>query len=83
MDLVGTPVGAAAFFAAASEAACRSMCLVTPSCDAYAFSVGALAQLAANFVQLAETAPCCLYANVTVLVPSSLMTAGVLLERYS
>ena len=83
MDLVGTPVGAAAFFAAVNEAACRSMCVSTPGCDAYAFSVGALSLLAANFVQLAETAPCCLYANVTSLVPSSLMTSGVLLARYS
>jgi N-acetylneuraminic acid mutarotase len=83
MDLVGSPVGAAAFYSTAGEAACRSACLATPGCDAYAFSAGVLAAFAANQGQPGDTAPCYLYTNVTALIPSSPMTAGVLLARYS
>ena len=82
-DLLGTLVGAAAFFSTASEAACRFACLAAPGCDAYAFSAGALALLLANIGLPDETAPCYLYANVTALVPSSPMNAGVLYARYS
>ena len=83
MDLVGSPVGAAAFYSTAGEAACRSACLATPGCDAYAFSAGVLAAFAANQGHPGDTAPCYLYTNVTALIPSSPMTAGVLLARYS
>lgn len=82
-DLLGTLVGGAAFFSQTSEAACRSACLAAPGCDAYAFASGALALLAANFRLPDESAPCYFYANVTALVPNSLMNAGVLLASYS
>ena len=71
------------FFSQTSEAACRSACLAAPGCDAYAFASGALALLAANFRLPDESAPCYFYANVTALVPNSLMNAGVLLASYS
>jgi hypothetical protein len=83
MDLLGTLVGAS-FSSTASEAACRSSCLASPGCDAYAFSSGALALMAANLGgQPGVTAPCFLLTNVTALVPNNMMASGVLSARYS
>ena len=82
-DLVGTLVGAS-LSSTASEAACRIACLASPGCDAYAFSSGALAQMAANAnCQPDVTAPCFLLANVTALVPNNMMASGVLSSTYS
>ena len=82
-DLLGTLVGAS-LSSTASEAACRSSCLASPGCDAYAFSSGALALMAANLGgQPGVTAPCFLLTNVTALVPNNMMASGVLSARYS
>ena len=82
-DLLGALVGAS-FPSTASEAACRSACLASPGCDAYAFSSGALALMAANLGgQPGVTAPCFLLTNVTALVPNNMMASGVLSARYS
>jgi hypothetical protein len=91
MDLVGVLVGST-LFGTLGEAACRSACVAAPSCDAYAFSFGAQLSFALNNADGAiavadsinsKAAPCLLYANVTALVPSSLVNSGVLSVRYS
>ena len=91
-DLVGELLGSAAFLPASGENACRFACLALPGCDAYAYSAGVLELRAVTTGELNETAPCYLHAratpcylynNVTALTQSSLMTAGVMVERYS
>ena len=52
-----------------SEAACRSACCALPSCEGYSFSARLLPAL--------PSAPCFLLANVTQLVPSNMMNAGL------
>jgi hypothetical protein len=65
-DLVGTRL---ARLAVASEGDCRTACCAAPACAGYAFGAELLAS--------APTAPCALLSNVTQLVPSTIMNAGV------
>lgn len=80
-DLVGTLVGSALFpgsgFLAASETACRQACCDAATCSAYAFASPNL------LLSPSLGAQCFLLVNVTALVPSNMMSSGVLLSVYS
>lgn len=81
MDLAGTPVGAPygmivginhIMDPAANEVLCRQACCSAgASCTAYTFTTAAFAP------------NCYLYANVTNLVPNTLMRSAVLSSAYS
>ena len=77
MDLVGTLVGTAlspgTLVTVPSEAACRLACCDAPSCDGFAFTAGD-ASLAPGGSGLAS---CFLYANITQLIPSSIVSSGI------
>ena len=84
-DLVGTLMGNAWYpgtsLPAPSESVCRQACCDAPACDAYTFASGDLEF--ASRQGLAQSAACFLFTNVTALVPSNLVTSGVLLSSYS
>lgn len=65
-DLVGTRL---VRLSAASEDDCRTACCAAPACAGYAFGAELLASL--------PSAPCFLLSNVTQLVPSNMMNAGL------
>lgn len=88
MDLVGVLVGNTQYPTAglsvtsggggpSREFLCRQACCAVPACTAYAY---------APFIVSSPyngIANCFLYANVTGLVPNTLMSSGVLLSAYS
>lgn len=76
MDLMGTPVGAvsSAPLRLTSEEDCRIACCSTPTCQGYSFALYDSGMLTMN-------APvACLLANITQLIPTNMMSSGVLLS---
>ena len=87
MDLVGTLVGSAmapnAGFYTDSEAACRQACCDAAVCDSYAYAGGAAGYYVINNYNYGFGAQCFLYVNVTALAPSSIVSSGALISKYS
>lgn len=78
-DLVGTLLNSAPLLLP-DAADCRVACCRALSCDGFAFAAGLTAySLAPASALLAPAAPCFLFANVTQLVPSSLVSSEVTL----
>lgn len=78
MDLVGTLVGTALApgqrVALATERACRQACCDAPVCDGFAFASVDASQLVNDGVAVSS---CFLYANITQLIPSSIVSSGI------
>ena len=72
-DLVGQRIGSAIWIS--SEESCRIACCSAPSCQGYSF---APFDPATRFLN--TPTPCFLFSNVTQLIPSSIMSSGVLLS---
>ena len=73
MDLVGTPVGEVIWLL--SEESCRIACCAASSCQGYSFAFYDTA-----LRMLGAPTSCFLFSNVTQLVPSNVMSSGVLLS---
>ena len=74
--LVGTALAPGESVLVRSEAACRQACCDAAACDGYAFDVGSLRIDARRHAGDAHSS-CFLYANISQLVPVSIMASGI------